>query len=132
MIGLGMAGALIAVAVLWLTRRNRVPRHKLLFWVIVATPLLPVFANSFGWIFTETGRQPWLVFGLMTTATGVSPNVSAAEVWTSLITLTLLYAALAVVEMKLLLRAIAAGAADFEAPVDPADQDENAPLVFAY
>jgi cytochrome bd ubiquinol oxidase subunit I len=132
MIGLGMVGALIAVAVLWSTRRDRVPRHRLLFWVIVATPLLPVFANSFGWIFTETGRQPWLVFGVMTTISGVSPNVSAAEVWTSLITLTLLYAGLAVIEMKLLLRAISVGAADFEAPVDPADRDENAPLVFAY
>jgi len=132
MIGLGMVGALIALAVLWLTRGDRIPRHRLWFWVIMATPLLPLFANSFGWIFTETGRQPWLVFGVMTTATGVSPNVSAGEVWTSLITLTLLYAALAVIEVKLLFRFIAAGAPDFEEPVDPADRDENAPLVFAY
>jgi len=68
----------------------------------------------------------------MTTTSGVSPGVSAGEVWTSLITLTLLYAGLAVIEMKLLLRAIAVGAADFEEPVDPADRDANAPLVFAY
>jgi cytochrome d ubiquinol oxidase subunit I len=132
MIGLGMVGALIAIAVLWSTRRDRIPRHRLWFWVVLATPLLPVFANSFGWIFTETGRQPWLVFGVMTTSSGVSPNVSAGEVWTSLITLTLLYAGLAVIEMKLLLRAIKAGAAEFEEPVEPADRDENAPLVFAY
>jgi cytochrome bd ubiquinol oxidase subunit I len=132
MIGLGMVGALLAVAVLWSTRRDRVPRHRLLFWVIVAMPLLPVFANSFGWIFTETGRQPWIVFGVMTTISGVSPTVSAGEVWTSLITLTLLYAGLAVIEIKLLLRAIAIGAPEFEAPVDPADRDEDAPLVFAY
>ena len=98
----------------------------------MATPLLPVFANSFGWIFTEAGRQPWSVFGVMTTAAGVSPSVSAGEVWASLITLTLLYAALAVVEIKLLLRAIVAGAPKFEEPVDPADRDEDAPLVFAY
>ena len=132
MIGLGMVGALIAIAVLWTTRRNLIPRHRLWFWVIIATPLLPLFANSFGWTFTEAGRQPWLVFGVMTTSSGVSPNVSAGEVWTSLITLTLLYAALAVVETKLLLRAIAAGAPEFEEPVDTADRDENAPLVFAY
>jgi cytochrome bd ubiquinol oxidase subunit I len=132
MIGLGMVGALIALAVLWSTRRDRIPRHRLWFWVIAATPLLPLFANSFGWIFTETGRQPWIVFGVMTTTSGVSPGVSAGEVWTSLITLTLLYAGLAVIEMKLLLRAIAVGAADFEEPVDPADRDANAPLVFAY
>ena len=132
MIGLGMVGALIAIAVLWSTRRDRIPRHRLWFWVVLATPLLPLFANSFGWIFTEAGRQPWIVFGVMTTTSGVSPNVSAGEVWTSLITLTLLYAVLAVIETKLLLRFIAAGASDFEEPVDPADRDENAPLVFAY
>jgi len=132
MIGLGIVGALIAMAVLWSTRRDRIPRHRVWFWAVLATPLLPLFANSFGWIFTEAGRQPWIVFGLMTTATGVSPNVSGGEVWTSLITLTLLYAVLAVVETKLLLRFIAAGAPEFEEPVDPADRDENAPLVFAY
>jgi cytochrome d ubiquinol oxidase subunit I len=132
MIGLGIVGALIAIAVLWSTRRDRIPRHRLWFWAVVATPLLPLFANSFGWIFTETGRQPWIVFGVMTTASGVSPSVSAGEVWASLITLTLLYAVLAVIETKLLLRFIAAGAPEFEEPVDPADRDENAPLVFAY
>jgi cytochrome d ubiquinol oxidase subunit I len=132
MIGLGMVGALIALAVLWSTRRDLIPRHRLWFWAVLATPLLPLFANSFGWIFTETGRQPWLVFGVMTTSHGVSPNVSAGEVWASLITLTLLYAALAVIETKLLFRFIASGAPDFEEPVDPANRDEDAPLVFAY
>ncbi|MBC7557782.1 MAG: cytochrome ubiquinol oxidase subunit I [Dermatophilaceae bacterium] len=132
MIGLGMLGALIAIAVLWTTRRDRIPQHRRWLWVVVAMPLLPLFANSFGWIFTEAGRQPWSVFGVMTTTSGVSPNVSAGEVWTSLLTLTLLYAALAVIEIKLLLRFIAVGAPEFEEPVDPADQDESAPLVFAY
>ena len=132
MMGLGIVGALIAGAVLWSTRRDRIPRHRLWFWAIVATPLLPLFANSFGWIFTEAGRQPWIVFGIMTTTSGVSPNVSAGEVWTSLITLTLLYAVLAVIEMKLLLRAIVSGAPEFEEPVDPANRDVDAPLVYAY
>jgi len=132
MMGLGIVGSLIAAAVLWSTRRDRIPRHRLWLVVIMATPLLPLFANSFGWIFTEAGRQPWLVFGVFTTSHGVSPSVSAGEVWTSLITLTLLYAVLAVIETKLLFRFIAAGAPEFEEPVDPADRDENAPLVFAY
>jgi cytochrome d ubiquinol oxidase subunit I len=132
MIGLGMVGALIALAVLWSTRRDRIPHHRLWFWTVLAAPLLPLFANSFGWIFTEAGRQPWIVFGLMTTAHGVSPSVSAGEIWASVITFTLLYGVLAVIETKLLLKYIAAGAPTFEEPVDPADQDENAPLVFAY
>jgi cytochrome d ubiquinol oxidase subunit I len=58
--------------------------------------------------------------------------VSAGEVWTSLITFTLLYGVLAIVEVRLLLRYIAIGAPKFEEPVDPAERDENAPLVFAY
>jgi cytochrome d ubiquinol oxidase subunit I len=132
MIGLGMVGALIAIAVLWSTRRDQIPRHRLWFWAALAAPLLPLFANSFGWIFTETGRQPWIVFGVMTTSSGVSPNVSAGEVWTSLLTLPLLYAVLAIIEVELLLRAIVVGAPAFEEPLDPANRDEDAPLVFAY
>ena len=53
-------------------------------WLIVAAPLLPIAANSFGWIFTEIGRQPWVVNHLMVTRVGVSPSVSATEVAISL------------------------------------------------
>jgi cytochrome bd ubiquinol oxidase subunit I len=132
MIGLGTLGALIAVAVLWATRRDRIPRSRWWLWAVVAAPLLPLFANSFGWIFTEMGRQPWIVFGVMTTAHGVSPGVSVGEVWTSLVTFTLLYGGLAVVEVKLLLRYIRHGADPAEVPAEPARRDEDAPLVFAY
>src|SRR6476620_3292833 len=132
MTGLGMATVAIALAVLWLTRKGRTPTSRWLAYAAVAAPLLPVFANSFGWIFTEVGRQPWLVFGLMTTATGVSPNVSMGEVITSMVVFTLLYGALAVVEIKLFLHYVRKGAEPFEEPQNPADRDEDAPLVFAY
>ncbi|MEW1955859.1 cytochrome ubiquinol oxidase subunit I [Terrabacter sp. NPDC080008] len=132
MIGLGMATALIALAVLWMTRKNAHPTARWLTYAAVAAPLLPVFANSFGWIFTEVGRQPWIVFGLMTTAHGVSPSVSMGEVITSMVVFTLLYGALAVVEVKLFLHYVRKGAEPFEQPQDPADRDEDAPLVFAY
>ncbi len=132
MIGLGMAGAAIALAVLWMTRKGRLPTSRWLLYAAVAAPLLPVFANSFGWIFTEVGRQPWIVFGLMTTATGVSPSVSTGEVITSMTVLTLLYGALAVVEIKLFLHYVHKGAEPFEQPEDPSERDEDAPLVFAY
>ena len=72
----------------------------MILWSAVALPFMPLFANSFGWIFTEMGRQPWAVFGLMTTARAVSPGVSTGEALTSLITLTLLYGVLAVVEVE--------------------------------
>ena len=52
-------------------------------------PLAALAANSFGWIFTEMGRQPWVVFGLMTTERAVSPGVSVFEAAISLVVLTL-------------------------------------------
>ena len=132
MIGLGGLCGLIALLVLWTTRRGRAPTSRWITYAAVAAPLLPVFANSFGWIFTEVGRQPWIVFGLMTTQNGVSPSVSTGEVITSMVVYTLLYGALAVVEVKLFLHYVRKGAEPFEQPQDPADRDEDAPLVFAY
>jgi cytochrome d ubiquinol oxidase subunit I len=70
---------------------------------------LALLANSLGWIFTEMGRQPWIVWGQMRTAAGVSPSVPAGAVLASLIVFTLLYAALAVVGFALLRRHAAAG-----------------------
>jgi cytochrome d ubiquinol oxidase subunit I len=81
------------------------------------------------------GRQPWAVFGLMTTDHAVSPGVSVAEAWISLISLTVLYGVLAVVEVKLLLRTIRAGAEEYAEPPDPTlrgREDDDAPLAFAY
>ena len=66
------------------------------------------------------------------TANGVSPSVSMGEVITSMTVFTLLYGALAVVEIKLFLHYVRKGAEPFEEPQDPADRDEDAPLVFAY
>ena len=125
--GLAMAGSAL---LLWSTRRDRKPRSKWLLAAAVVLPFLPLLANSFGWIFTEMGRQPWVVFGLMPTAAGVSPGTTLAEVLTSLIGFTLLYGALAVVEIKLLLTYIQAGLPDIEPAPDP--DDEDAPLAFAY
>ncbi|OLL86551.1 Cytochrome d ubiquinol oxidase subunit I [Pseudonocardia sp. Ae263_Ps1] len=109
MIGFGLLAGLVALVGLWLTRRRarRVPRW---FGVAALAGLVtPFAANSAGWIFTETGRQPWVVFGVLRTADGVSPSVGGATVLTSLVVLTLLYGVLAVVEVVLLVRAVRAG-----------------------
>ena len=130
MIALGMAGALLGAYLLWSTRGGRELRHKLWLPLLVALPLLPLFSNSVGWIFTETGRQPWLVFGLLPTAAGVSPGTTVAEVLTSMGIFTLLYGGLAVVEVRLMLKYIRAGLPD----LTPAtvDEGQDAPLEFAY
>ena len=99
-------------------------------WTAVALPFLPLLANAFGWIFTEMGRQPWVVFGLMTTQHGVSPSVSPTEALISLVSLTAVYGVLAVVEVRLMLTYIARGADPVPEPVDAGDDDR--PLAFAY
>lgn len=132
MMGLGFATMGIALMMLWATRGTRTPTARWWTAVVIATPLLPIFANSFGWIFTEAGRQPWVVYGLMTTGTAVSPSVSIGEIWTSMIIYTLLYAVLAVVEVKLFLTYVRHGADPFVDPAELVDDDEDAPLQFAY
>ncbi|WP_433160092.1 cytochrome ubiquinol oxidase subunit I [Kribbella sp. CA-247076] len=135
MIGVGMTSAVLAAWLLWVTRRGRAP-SRWTVWLAAPLPLLPLAANTFGWIFTETGRQPWLVFGLLPTASGVSPGTTSAEVITSLAGFTVLYGVLAVVELKLMLRTIRGGLAGTDpktGPDDaPDDSSDRKPLSFAY
>ena len=136
MIGLGVLGALLGGLILFLTRKGRAPTSRWFPRIAIATPLLVLFANSAGWIFTEMGRQPWVVFGLMNVGQGVSPGVSTTEAWISIITLTVLYGVLAVIEVGLILRFVKRGADPFQEPPDPtlrgSDDDHDRPLAFAY
>ena len=135
MIGLGVFSAIGAALILFLTRRGRVPSKRWVGWLGIGLPLATVFANSWGWIFTEMGRQPWVVFGLMTTEHGVSPGVSVFEAAVSVAVLTILYAGLAVVEIGLMVKYVRRGADPFEEPPRPSLRgpvDDDAPLTFAY
>src|SRR3954466_15771627 len=69
-------------------------------WAVVT----PFIMNTAGWMLTENGRQPWIVQGLMKTADGVSPSVSATEIWISLAVFALLYIVLGVTDLVLMLR----------------------------
>jgi cytochrome bd ubiquinol oxidase subunit I len=131
MIGVGFLAIGASLWMLWATRRGRSPTSRWLVLTAVLLPFLPLLGNSFGWIFTEMGRQPWIVFGLMPTSAGVSPGTTTAEVITSLSVFTLLYGGLAVVEVGLLLKYIRAGLPTVE-PSEPGDSDEQRPLAFAY
>ena len=125
------AGALL---VLWLTRKGKAPASTWFAWMAIGLPVAAVLGSSLGWIFTEMGRQPWVVFGLMTTRNGVSPGVGVPEAWISIASLTVLYAVLAVIELGLLARFIRRGADPFEEPPEPSrgGDDEDRPLAFAY
>jgi cytochrome d ubiquinol oxidase subunit I len=136
MMGTGFLAMLLGALLLWSIRKDRSIAGKG-WWVPVAVvlPLLPLLGNSFGWIFTEMGRQPWIVFGLMPTSAGVSPTTTLAEIWISLVGFTLIYGLLAVIEVGLLLKYIRLGLPDTtpDVPPDaPGGEDVDRPLAFAY
>lgn len=135
MIGMGLLSALFASLILLLTRKGRAPTSRWFSRMAIALPIVTVLGSSFGWIFTEMGRQPWVVFSLMTTPHAVSPGVSTTEAWISIISLTLLYGVLAVIEIGLILRVVKKGAEPFQEPPDPtlrSSDDDDRPLAFAY
>lgn len=133
MIGLGMLGAAWALWALWRYRGGRNPQKGRLFAFSTLFVMLgPLLGISAGWIFTEMGRQPWVVFGQQLTADGVSPSITASDVWISLIGFTLVYGILAIIEVKLILKYIRAGAPETVVEDPYEDSQSNDKLYFAY
>jgi len=139
MIGLGAGSAALALLALWLTRKGRVTGNKWFARLAIGAIPTPFLAASFGWLFTEMGRQPWVVAPNPTgideirllTARGVSTSVSAGTILTSMIVFTVLYAALGVVWFRLIARYAREGAPE-TAPPATTDESETGPLSFAY
>ena len=132
MIGLGFLGLLFAVFALFITRREKVPSSKLVKWMSAVALLFPLVGISAGWIFTEMGRQPWIVYGLMKTSNGVSPTLTTFQVGLSLVVFTLLYGGLAVVEVGLLIRAVKIGPPETVELIDAGDANSGKTLTFSY
>jgi cytochrome bd ubiquinol oxidase subunit I len=97
MMGFGFLAAGLGLVLLIQWRRGKLEESSR--WLRVATwiVVLPLLANTFGWLFTETARQPWLVYGVLRTRDGVSPNVSSGFVLSTLIGFTVLYGILGVI-----------------------------------
>lgn len=126
MVGAGFLMMALALLALWPTLRGR-PISKMPFVKFFPfTIALPYIANSVGWIFTETGRQPWAVMGLMRTEDATSVNVPAGSVLFTLIMFTLIYAALMVADVYLLRKYAKAGPPATDEPGDH-DQPDAAP-----
>ena len=89
---------------IWALWRRSLERSKwfqrFAIWAVIA----PFLMNTAGWLLTENGRQPWIVQGLMKTATGVSPSVSATEIWITIIGFLIMYIGLGAVCLFLMLR----------------------------
>ena len=123
MIGCGMLMALLGLIGWFLARRGRLEESSRFLKFAVPATALPFVASSAGWVFTEMGSQPWVVFGLLNTQDGVSPTVSSAEVWISLVGFTLLYGVLAVFAGKVFFRLAGEG------PKVEEEEDPDEPYV---
>jgi cytochrome bd ubiquinol oxidase subunit I len=109
MVGLGtifIAVMLVAAFLLW---RKKIFRSRWMLWLLMLCAPLPYIANTAGWMTAELGRQPWLIYGLMRTANGISPRVGAGNAWFTLIGFTGLYGVLAILWLFLIWREIEIG-----------------------
>ncbi|MBN9224049.1 cytochrome ubiquinol oxidase subunit I [Microbacterium sp.] len=131
MMGFGGIAVLVAIAGLWVTRKNaKRPVARWMWKIAIWQAPLALFGILVGWIFTEMGRQPWIVFGQMLTQDGVSPNVPGWTVLISLVAFTLIYLALAIVEFGLIFKTVKEGPQPLPGPDDPDPSEvsvENTP-----
>jgi len=111
MAGSGVAMVLLGLWALAASSGRRRP-GRLLLGLLVPAMALPYIAHSTGWIFTEIGRSPWIVYGLQKIADAVSPAVTAAELLLTLVGFTLLYGALMVADVYLLAKYARGGVAN--------------------
>ena len=100
----GVLVLLIALWGLWLIRRKKLATSRRFLWVAIWASVLPFLMNTAGWLLTESGRQPWIIQGIMLTRNAVSPSVSITDVAISLAAFVLLYAVLGVVDFLLMLK----------------------------
>jgi cytochrome d ubiquinol oxidase subunit I len=136
MIGAGVLMLLLTVAGLVLWRRGRLERTRWFHRAAVIGIFLPILANWTGWIFTEMGRQPWVVYGLLKTSVANSPRVSSGDIILTLTGYIVIYGVLIAIGGWLMVREIKHGPepeppppTDDDAPPPSADRPE---LVLAY
>ena len=106
MVGLGTVFIGLMLMAAWKLWRGTLYRSRLVLWALMLGLPFPYVANTAGWITAEVGRQPWLIYGLMRTAEGSSPNVSAGNGLFTLIGFMGIYTVLSILFLFLVYREI--------------------------
>ena len=109
MAGLGTIFVLVMLVAAFLLWRKTLYQQRWMLWILLLCLPLPYVANTAGWMAAELGRQPWLIYGLMRTAEGTSPRVSAGDVAFTTLGFSGLYALLSILFLFLVGREIARG-----------------------
>jgi cytochrome bd ubiquinol oxidase subunit I len=120
MVGLGtLLATVMGLSVLLLFWHRRLYSCRALLWALFLATPFPYIATTAGWMTAELGRQPWVIYGLMRTTSGMSSNVSAGNGLFSLLGFMGMYMVLGILFLFLVLREVGHG------PEPPAPQPEQ-------
>ena len=117
----------IMVLALVLLLLKRLEKARWMLWILVVSFPLPLIAINMGWMATEVGRQPWIVQDLLRTSDGVSPVVSANEVWVTLGLFAVVYLILFIAWARIFFGIIGKGPEDV-AEMVTADKPDPRPV----
>jgi cytochrome d ubiquinol oxidase subunit I len=109
MVGLGTIFIAIMLLAAWKLWKGTLYDSRGMLWVLMLSLPFPYIANTAGWMTAEFGRQPWLIYGLMRTQAGISPQVSSGNVWFTLLGFMGMYTVLAILFLFLVYRVIEKG-----------------------
>ena len=109
MVGLGTIFIAIMLLSAWKLWRGTLYGSRGMLWALMLSLPFPYIANTAGWITAEAGRQPWVIYGLMRTSAGMSPQVSSGNAWFTLIGFMGLYTVLSILFLFLVYRVVERG-----------------------
>jgi cytochrome d ubiquinol oxidase subunit I len=112
MVGLGTIFIAIMALSAFLLWRGTLFSTSWVLWILMLAFPFPYIANTAGWMTAELGRQPWLVHGLMRTAQGASPTVSAGNGLFTLLGFLGMYFVVGVLFLLLVIKKINHGPAE--------------------
>jgi cytochrome bd ubiquinol oxidase subunit I len=109
MVGLGLLMLALAALSLWLRRGGRMSETHWFLKLCIAMSPAGFVAILAGWVTTEVGRQPWVVYGLLRTVEAATPAVTAGAVATSLAAFVIVYGIIFPAGTLYMLRLVQAG-----------------------
>jgi cytochrome d ubiquinol oxidase subunit I len=117
MTGIGMVYLLVMIWAFFLWQKGELYDHRPFLWTLLITHPLGFLAIETGWVTTEAGRQPWLVYNLMRTAEGTSPIPAGNIIW-SLSLFLIIFAAVGSIYSFYIVKMIGRGP-DVSSPIPP-------------
>ncbi len=109
MVYIGVAMIALMGFCLFLIHRKKLFTSKLFLTLLIVAIPLPTIATQLGWITSEVGRQPWIIYKILKTADAVSVTVGAGQILFSIILMSSLYLILFALFIYLLVKTVRKG-----------------------